>query len=208
MKITRQIFSSFLGAQAGEEARRMFTPATLRTCLDAAPEGDPTDANFTGGMLLEALPSNTVERLRPVRDGFRRLAQAIKINEADARALRAKAALESAPLLIGSQYLIHSMCANWNNEARYAMAALRIHAADVGVGQPGASRIQRYQELLRQYSLADAGEDLLWAVADPRISDGAFNFASLLAVLGYFPESLTAQVLGANLYLRHCGLLP
>ncbi|WP_207200333.1 iron-containing redox enzyme family protein [Pseudomonas sp. TH03] len=208
MKTNRQIFSSFLGAQAGEEARRVFTSASLRTCLETVPGADLTDVDFASETALAGLPGVAFERLRPVREGFRRLTQAIKADEKDARALRAKAALESAPLLIGSQYLIHGLCGSWNNEARYAMAALRIHAADVGVGQPAASRIQRYQELLRQHGLADAGEDLLRAGGDPRISDGAFNFASTLAVLGHFPESLMAQVLGANLYLRHCGLLP
>lgn len=208
MKTTRQIFSRLLGPQAGEEVRRMFTSATLRACLDAAPQGDATAANFANGADLATLRGITYDRLESIRNGYRRLAETIATDKANSHALFVKAALESAPLLIGSQYLIHGVCGNWNNEARYAMAALRIHAADVGVGQPGANRIQRYQELLRQYSLADAGEDLLRAVADPRISDGAFNFASTLSVLGHFPESMTAEILGANLYLRHCGLLP
>ncbi|NWD77580.1 iron-containing redox enzyme family protein [Pseudomonas gingeri] len=186
----------------------MFTPASLRTCLETVPGADLADADFSRGAVLAGLPGVAFERLRPVREGLRRLARAIEADEADSRALRAKAALESAPLLIGSQYLIHGLCGSWNNEARYAMATLRIHAMDVGVGQPAASRIQRYQELLRQHGLADVGEDLLRAGADPRISDGAFNFASTLAMLGHFPESLMAQILGANLYLRHCGLLP
>lgn len=208
MKTNRQIFSSFLGAETGGEARRMFTPVTLRTCLGAVHGTDLADVDFTSPAALAGLAGVACERLGPLRDGFRRLAQTIEGSEADAQALHAKAALESAPFLIGSQHLIHGVCGSWNNEARHAMAALSIHAADVGAGQPGASRIQRYLELLRQHALADAGEDLLRAVADPRISDGAFNFASTLVVLGHFPESLTAQILGINLYLRHCGLLP
>jgi hypothetical protein len=208
MNTNRQIFPSLLGAQAGVEVRRMFTSTTLRTCLNAVPGGDAADGDFADETSLARLRVIASERLESIRDGYQRLAETISKDEADARSLFAKASLESMPLFIGCLHLIHGVCGNWNNEERYAMAALKVHAADVGVGQPGASRIQRYQELLRQYSLADVGEDLLRGVADPRISDGAFNFASTLAVLGHFPESMAAEILGANLYLRHCGLLP
>ncbi|WP_198409852.1 iron-containing redox enzyme family protein [Thiomonas arsenitoxydans] len=171
---------------------------------------DLVEADFACPSTLAALVSVAHERIQPLREGFLRLAAliAIETNELNALALRSKAALESAPFLIGSQHLIHSVCGSWNNESRYAMATLRIHAADLGVGQPGASRICRYQELLRQHSLADAGEDLLHTGDDLRISDGAFNFAAPLVVLGHFPESLTGEILGVNLYLRQCGLLP
>lgn len=208
MKTNRQIFSSFLGAENGAQVRRLFTTDRLLTCLELASGADLGAIDFGCESDLAGLARVAHQRLEPLREGYRKLAQVVEGDNAGSQALYAKAALESAPLLIGTQHLIHGVCGSWNNEMRHAMAVLRIHAADVGAGQPGASRIQRYQEVLRQHALADAGVDLLRAVADPRISEGAFNFAATLVVLGHFPESLTGQILGANLYLRHCGLLP
>ena len=208
MKSNRQLFSSFLDAQAGEQAWHAFAPTAIRSSIAAMQPTDRANADFSCASTLATLAANARARLQPYREGYLKLAALVQEDQQDAQALRSKAALESAPLLIGTQHLIHGVCASWNNESRYAMATLRIHAADVGVGQPGASRIHRYQELLRLYSLADAGEDLLHSGEDPRISDGAFNFAAQLIVLGHFPESLLGEILGANLYLRQCGLLP
>jgi hypothetical protein len=208
MTTNRQIFSNFLGAQAREEARRIFAPTAVRARITSALPVDLAEANFACPSTLAALAGAANERMQPLREGFLSLAALTETNEIEAHALHSKAALESAPFLIGSQHLIHSMCGSWNNESRYAIATLRIHAADLGVGQPGASRIHRYHELLRRHRLADAGEELLHTGDDLRISDGAFNFAASLVVLGYFPESLAGEILGVNLYLRQCGLLP
>ncbi|MBJ7263141.1 MAG: iron-containing redox enzyme family protein [Burkholderiaceae bacterium] len=209
MKTNRQIFSNFLRAEAREEVRRIFSPFAIRTRITSVLPAELAEADFACPSTLAALAIAVRERLQSLREGFLRLSVSMmEMDEINVHALRSKAALESAPFLIGSQHLIHSVCGNWNNESRYAMATLRIHAADLGVGQPGASRIRRYQELLRCHGLADAGENLLHSGSDLRISDGAFNFAAPLTVLGYFPESLAGEILGVNLYLRQCGLLP
>ena len=102
MNTTRQIFSRFLGPQAGEEVRRMFTPATLRACLDAAPEGDTTAANFANEADLATLRGITYDRLESIRNGYRRLAETIATDKANAHALFVKAALESAAITMAS----------------------------------------------------------------------------------------------------------
>lgn len=208
MNSNRQIFSSLLGPQAGEQARRMFTPASLRNCLAAVPVKPQAQLDFGCAQVQSALAVSSREGLEAIRVGWQRLTATVQARSGDLTALRAKAAVEAAPLLAGSQHLIHGLCASWNNEAAYALAVLQIHAADVGSGLSGAGRLQRYRELLREHAPSDVGEDPLRAGDDPRICDGAFNLAATLVVLGHFPESMMGQILGINLYLRHCGLLP
>lgn len=208
MKNNRDMFSFCLGVQAGDKVRRAFSPAAIRARIAAPLPGDLEGADLACPSNLAALATAARVRLEPTRTGFLGLANSIEGDDLGVYALKAKAALESAPLLIGSQHLIHAMCGSWNNENRYALALLRCHAADVGVGQHGSGRIHRYQELLRRYGLADAVEQLLHADCDQRISDGAFNFAAPLALMGHFPESLAGEILGANLYLRQTGMLP
>ncbi|WP_244215045.1 iron-containing redox enzyme family protein [Pseudomonas sichuanensis] len=202
----RQLFSSLLGAESGEQARRLFTPSSLRACLETVPEAQVLDVDFACPEALAGLAEDASGRLGKIAEDWQRLLASSDAGEV--AVLRAKAVREAAPLLVGSQHLIHAVCASWNNEAPYAMAMLRIHAADVGGGLPGASRIQRYRELLRELAPADAGEDPQYIGDDSSVCDGAFNLAAMLVVLGHFPESLLPQILGANLYLRHCGLLP
>jgi len=208
MKTSRHIFSNYLGAESGCEARRQFDSVAIRNSLltelpsefQAVDLTQPTDLNKLSGVVGE--------RFDPIRNRFLKLEEAIKGSSEQSNALRSKAALEVAPFFIGSQYLIHSICGNWNNESRYAMATLRVHASDVSIGQPGASRISRYEELLRSYSLADTVTELLHSGTDQRISEGAFSFPASLVILGHFPESLAGEILGVNLFLRQCGVLP
>ena len=209
MNSHRQLFSSLLGAETGEQARRLFTPARLRTCLDAVPAAQQAArVDFTRPQALAGLAQDASQRLKAIAEGWRRLHTLAAEEEGCVDVLRAKAVREAAPLLVGSQHLIHSVCASWNNEAPYAMNILRIHAADVGSGVPEASRIDRYRELLREFAPSDAGEDPQRIGDDSSVCDGAFNFASMLVVLGHFPESFLPQILGINLYLRHCELIP
>lgn len=206
MNSHRQLFSSLLGAESGDQARRMCSAASLRACLAAAPGAAQVEADFACPQQLAGLATDAAQRLQAVGQGWRRLQQ--RLGEHEGPLLRAKAVREAAPLLLGSQHLIHAVCASWNNEARYAMAMLQVHALDVGGGRPGASRIQRYRELMRELAPSDAGEDPQAIGDDSGVCDGAFNLAAMLVLLGHFPESLLPQILGANLYLRHCGVLP
>ncbi|GAA0564443.1 hypothetical protein GCM10008997_10910 [Halomonas salifodinae] len=186
----------------------MFCAVDIRNCLSLTLEPGLSICNFANAEVLNRLACTSRERLSSYRARFSDLAISIKDDEESDYALRSKAALDMAPFLISSQYLLHSVCGNWNNESPYAMSALRIHAIDIGAGQPGASRLDHYFEVLRDLSVADAGIDLLHTAEDARVSEGAFSFAANLVVLSHFPESLAGQILGANLYLRHCGILP
>lgn len=209
MNSHRQLFSSLLGAETGEQARLMFSPDRLRTCLDTVPAAQQiAEVDFASPLALARLAKVASQRLQAITGGWHRLRKRVTDGEGGGNVLRAKALREATPLLVGSQHLIHSVCASWNNEAPYAMNILRIHAADVGSGAAGASRIHRYRELLREFSPSDAGEDPQRIGDDSSVCEGAFNFASMLVVLGHFPESFLPQILGINLYLRHCGLIP
>ncbi len=208
MQTNRLIFSDLLGAQARESVRRAFEPDGLRAQIASRAAGEPAEPGLTGQAALTASAGVVRARLQAVRDGFDRLAADLASDPRAGQAVRAKAALESTPLLMAVPYLLHRICGSWNNESRHAMAALRIHAADVGVGHAGASRAHRHAQLLRRHHPHDAGEDILQTGDDTRISDGAFNLAAALVVLGHFPESLAGEILGINLYLRQCGLLP
>lgn len=207
METSRRIFAKALGAEAAMDVRRTYDHRSLAESIGAVVAEELPAIGAGPQELLLHLVSESRERLSVYSERFLELAQD-RTCDTDEPALRRKASLELAPFVIGTQYLLHAVAGNWNNEANYALTALRIHATDVGVGQPGASRIDRYQEVLRSYSMADVGTDLRHTAEDSRISEGAFTFPAALLILGCFPESLAGQILGANLYLRHCGLLP
>lgn len=205
MTTSRQIFAELLSAEAGG-ARARFNLTDLRRtwfryefCADDA----DADAGLVARLYNSAEGKLAEERLSEVRDRY--IALANEAAEPDLPVLQSKGCLEIAPLFIATQHLIHALCGNWNNEDRYALTALRVHAIDVGCGQPRASRIDRYREILRTLCAGDVGADVLRTAADTRISDGAFSFASKLMLLGCFPQSLAGEILGANLFFRTSG---
>jgi hypothetical protein len=217
MMSSRQLFTDLLSAEAGAEARACFDPNDLRrTFFDLRPDVAQTGLDQVAELVgRRSGPAKTgdaeqacgVGHLSAVRGRFTAFSDATALTE-DFAALRSKVALEIAPFFMASQHLLHAVCGNWNNEECYALVALRVHAIDVGCGQPRASRIDRYRELLRSLSAAEIGANLLHTATDTRISDGAFAFPSKLMLLGCFPETFAGEILGANLFLRTCGFLP
>lgn len=204
MTTSRQIFAELLSAEAGAEARLRFDPNAIRQRYFAS---QPKSRSHDPNVEIARLAVSATDHLVDIRSTFISLSNTVAQTE-NAPVLQSKVSLEVAPLFTATQYLLHAVCGNWNNEACYALTTLRIHAIDVGCGQPRASRIDRYQEMLRKYSIADIGADLLHTAVDTRISDGAFAFASKLMILSYLPESFAGEILGINLFLRQCGLLP
>ncbi|WP_321816608.1 MULTISPECIES: iron-containing redox enzyme family protein [unclassified Paraburkholderia] len=207
MQKSRHLFPRYLGAQSQGEVRGAFNADLLRTRVFAKLLPHLAEADFSRRSLAN-LASAANERLQTVRAGFQRLAAFIETDDHLNKAIRTKAALEISPFVISIPYLLHKVCGSWNNENRFAMSALRIHAADLGVGYAESGRSHRFQELLRKNQLNFPGEDIFRTGNDARISDGAFNFAAQILVVGNFPESLCSEIIGANLYLRQCGLLP
>ncbi len=206
MNSARTVFCALLSTESGEQARQTFSPADLRALLRDVPVGQAMTNDWRCPQALETLAQETADRVQRLARPWRALCARL---ETDERAvLRAKAVREAAPLLVGSQHLLHSVCASWNNESSYAMAVLSIHAADVGKGLAGAGRLPRYAELLRELGPSENGIDPLRIGEDESLCPGAFNLAAMLLVMGHFPESLLPQILGVNLYLRHAGLLP
>lgn len=70
----RQLFSSLLGAESGEQARRMFSPANLRDCLNATPEAQ-AEADFTCPQALASLAQESSQRLQAIAKGWQQLLQ-------------------------------------------------------------------------------------------------------------------------------------
>lgn len=206
MKPSRQTFAELLPADSGADARRRFSAEALRRQFFDASAPAPACGIGPGDQVSRLLDQAPV-CLDELRERFASLVASTSRPE-DLAAIESKALLEMAPLFIGSQYLLHAFCGNWNNQQRQALTALRIHALDVGCGQPRAGRIDRYEGLLRSRSIASARGGLWNTASDDRVSDGAFVFATALIVLSYFPESFTGEILGINLFLRRCGLLP
>ncbi|MBT2772736.1 iron-containing redox enzyme family protein [Halomonas sp. ISL-60] len=209
MKNSRQYFSKLLGPEVGDDVRSIFCPNDIRANLSCSIGKDIiSHKKFADTEMLSKLANESRARLATYHEEFSVLSEKVNADKEGNNSLRSKAALESTPFFIATQYLMHSVSGNWNNESRYAMSALKIHAIDMGVGQPRASRINRYHEVLRDLSIADAGSDLLHTAEDSRISEGAFSMAANMMILSHFPESLTGEILGVNLYLRHCDILP
>lgn len=208
MNNNRYVFSNYLGYESGSKVRRRFDANVIKKRLLA---DLPLELQDTKPTLIDSLigSNKTIQKQFDfIQEKFFRLEEAIQGRNDMSFALRSKAALDLIPFFISSQHLIHSVCGNWNNESRYAMTTLRVHASDVSVGQPHSGRIDLYREMLRRYSLSDTFTEILHSGSEQRISDGAFNFPASLIILGHFPESLTGEILGANLLLRHCGVIP
>ncbi|MBJ9977535.1 iron-containing redox enzyme family protein [Pseudomonas sp. S75] len=206
MNSTRSVFCTLLGAESGEQARQAFSPVALRALLHDGHVDQALTTDWHSPQALDVLAQETAARMHTLGRPWCALRERLDADQL--AALRAKAVREAAPLLVGSQHVLHSVCASWNNEASYAMAVLRIHAADVGEGLAGAGRLARYAELLRELGPSESGIDPLRIGEDQSLSPGAFNLAAMLVVMGHFPESLLPQILGVNLFLRHAGLLP
>ena len=126
METSRGLFAEALGAEAGFDIRRAFCAQRLAESVGDIAAGRETPVCIGPQELLQGLVGEARERLSIFDERFRGLAELRGSND-DVLAIRSKAALELAPFLIGTQYLLHGVVGNWNNES-----SLRTH----GVARP------------------------------------------------------------------------
>ncbi|WP_196160747.1 iron-containing redox enzyme family protein [Reinekea sp. G2M2-21] len=207
--MNREYFAQFLNAEAGQNVRTKFTADVLHRLVHNVeiPEHFAGQALDERGF-IDALSAEAAECLAPLRQSFLCLRDEIKECPDETASIRAKLALEVTPLFLSTLHLISFVCGNSNNESRYAMETLKVHAQDIAHGQPRNGRVELFQTLLQDNGLATSVDNLIHSSTDSRISDGAFNLPAKLVTFGHFPQSLTGEILGINLLLRQPGTLP
>lgn len=207
--MNRDYFVQFLNAEAGPDVRSKFTADTLHQLVYSVeiPEHISGLALDKHGF-IDAIIEEAVGCLAPLRQSFLSLNEQIKECPEDLASIRAKLALEISPLFLSTQHLIPFVCGNGNNESRYAMEILKVHARDIASGQPHNGRVELFQTLLQDVGLATPVDNLVHSSTDSRISDGAFNLPAKLVTLGHFPQSLAGEILGINLLSRQTCMFP
>ncbi len=88
------------------------------------------------------------------------------------------------------------------------MRLLALYAADVGAGQPHASRGAAYLALLRSRGLARYAVPTRRLALDRRVADWCFELPAVLLAMSRQPEEFTPEIAGADLCLRTVGPLP
>ncbi|WP_229324196.1 iron-containing redox enzyme family protein [Streptomyces sp. UNOC14_S4] len=122
--------------------------------------------------------------------------------------LTRRAALGCAPLALLSGAWLQWLSAPGNADEPVALRALTTYATDVGAGHPNASRGSGYLALLRRLLLSEHAVPAARLAQDPRIGDAAFRVPALLLAMSRRPDDFRPEILGADLCLRHVGLLP
>ena len=127
---------------------------------------------------------------------------------ADRQVLARRAALGCAPLsLVSGGWLQWLSCAG-NADDPAVLRSLALYAADVGVGQPGASRGAAYLALLRNLRLSKSAVPAARIALDHRVADWSFYLPAIMLTMSRRPDDFTPEILGADLCLRTAGLLP
>lgn len=186
---------------------------------------DP-EASLSGEPLLEGIRAELrsgaggtgpgeIDALRGAADGWaadelRRYCDLLERVDVDGTraVLVRRAALGCAPLALVSGAWLQWMSSPGNADDPVTLRVLRIYAADVGVGQPRASRGSAYLALLQRLRLSEHAVPAVGLTLDQRIPDWSFALPSLLLAMSRRPDDFRPEILGADLCLRTVGLLP
>ncbi|HEY1621238.1 MAG TPA: iron-containing redox enzyme family protein, partial [Streptosporangiaceae bacterium] len=122
--------------------------------------------------------------------------------------LARRALLACAPLGLMSGAWLQWLTCPGNADDETAMRLLTLYAADVGAGQPDASRGAAYLALLRGQGLARYAVPAGRLALDRRVADWCFELPAVLLAMSRQPEEFAPEIAGADLCLRTVGPLP
>ncbi|WP_405734795.1 iron-containing redox enzyme family protein [Streptomyces sp. NBC_00028] len=124
------------------------------------------------------------------------------LDEAVRRVLR-----NCAPFALSAGAWLQWLSGPGNSETEPVLRTLTLYAADVGVGLPLADRGSDFRELLRRHGVAEEVPGVLLAGSES-VDGFSFRLPALLLTMSRLPDTYRCQLLGADLCLRHLGVLP
>ncbi|MBB5120589.1 IopB [Streptomyces eurocidicus] len=189
-------------------------PEEIRAELRRVPAGPATTPGPTGPDTPEAGPAGLTgltERTEAWAAGERARFGALlgrASGDGTRDTLVRRATLGCAPLALLSGAWLQWLSAPGNADESAALRILTVYASDVGAGHPRASRGSAFLALLRQLLLSENAVPAARLALDQRIDDDAFHLPALLLAMSRRPDDFRAEILGADLCLRHAGLPP
>ncbi|MFF9486137.1 iron-containing redox enzyme family protein [Streptomyces sp. NPDC014676] len=112
-----------------------------------------------------------------------------------------------APFALSAGAWLQWLSGPGNSETEPVLRTLTLYAADVGVGLPLADRGSDFRELLRRHGVAEELPGVLLAGSES-VDGFSFRLPALLLTMSRLPDTYRCQLLGADLCLRHLGVLP
>ncbi|UQI48778.1 iron-containing redox enzyme family protein [Streptomyces sp. HU2014] len=171
------------------------------------PTGPDTTAERAGQPDLTGLTERAAAWADAERTRFRALLDGVTADGTRDTLVR-RATLGCAPLALLSGAWLQWLSAPGNADDSAALRILTVYASDVGAGHPRASRGSAFLALLRQLLLSENAVPASRLALDQRIGDDAFHLPALLLAMSRRPDDFRAEILGADLCLRHAGLPP
>jgi hypothetical protein len=112
-----------------------------------------------------------------------------------------------APFALSAGAWLQWLSGPGNSELEPVLRTLTLYAGDVGVGLPLADRGSDFRELLRRHGVAEELPGVLLAGSES-VDGFSFRLPALLLTMSRLPDTYRCQLLGADLCLRHLGVLP
>ncbi|PCE21689.1 inducer of phenazine B [Burkholderia ubonensis subsp. mesacidophila] len=141
------------------------------------------------------------------RDAWQRLADDAHRSAGDA-AFAGAILVQSAPLASVLGAWLQGMSAPGVFEDDAHLRIMALHAGEVGVGRPEASRYDRFKALLRDAALADVALEPFELSTVASIDDEAFRLPALLLAMSRRADAFGPELAAADLAFRSLGLAP
>ncbi len=141
------------------------------------------------------------------RDGWRQLANDAHRTGGGA-ALASAILVQSAPLASVLGAWLQGMSAPGVFEDDVHLRIMALHAGEVGVGRPEASRYDCFKALLRAAALADVALEPFELSTLASIDDEAFRLPALLLAMSRRADAFGPELAAVDLAFRSIGLLP
>ncbi|MBR7962322.1 iron-containing redox enzyme family protein [Burkholderia vietnamiensis] len=116
--------------------------------------------------------------------------------------------VQSAPLASVLGAWLQGMSAPGVFEDDAHLRIMALHAGEVGVGRPEASRYDRFKALLRDAALADVALEPFELSTLAPIDDEAFRLPALLLAMSRRADAFGPELAAVDLAFRSVGLLP
>ncbi|MCA8019143.1 iron-containing redox enzyme family protein [Burkholderia metallica] len=116
--------------------------------------------------------------------------------------------VQSAPLASVLGAWLQGMSAPGVFEDDAHLRIMALHAGEVGVGRPEASRYDRFKALLREAALADVALEPFELSTVASIDDEAFHLPALLLAMSRRADAFGPELAAVDLAFRSIGLMP
>ncbi|MEU9335677.1 iron-containing redox enzyme family protein [Streptomyces sp. NPDC048290] len=115
--------------------------------------------------------------------------------------------LNTAPLALAAGSWLQWMSSAANGDTGLALEVLALYADDIGVGYPRADRGSAYRAALSHHRLP-LDTDGVGLTSSDQLQNFSFRLPALLLAMSRQPDRYSAEILGADLFLRAVGTPP